>query len=173
MIHDCTNEDDKENAEDDALWQEFMRSVKPLDNARNVVTPTPPKVKQFLPDRQDDSLSLIRQVTPSPLPQKQIKKLRTQRIAIEASLDLHGYRIEAAHKAVEQFIHQALRQQIRCLEIITGRGNAARGTGQLRMMLPQWLQESSLQQLILHVEPNPATHGGSFLILLRRNKNNS
>lgn len=177
MIHDKNNEFDDElsgdEKADEALWREFMRSVKPLDDARNVMVPTPPKVKKFLPDRADDALPAMRSVTPSPLPQKQVKKLRTQRIAIEATLDLHGYRVEAAHKAVEQFMHQALRQQIRCLEIITGRGDAERGTGQLRALLPQWLKEAGFRHAILHIEPNPATRGGSFLILLRRNKNNS
>lgn len=173
MIHDWDDDcEDEDDAADEALWQEFMRSVKPLRRSKEVIKPTPPSIKTVLPKNIREDLPVMRDVTPSPLPQRQVKKLRTQRIAIEARIDLHGYRLDAAHQAVEQFIHNAMRSQMRCLEIITGKGNPDKGTGQLRLMVPQWLQESALQPMILHVEPNPASRGGSLLILLRRHKHN-
>lgn len=171
-MHDWENGYEDEDENDEILWQELMRSVKPLQKDKETVTPTPPRIKDVLPKYAREELPEMRRVTPSPLPQKQVKKLRTQRIAIEARLDLHGYRMEAAQNAVLQFIRDAMRQQIRCLEIITGRGDAERGTGLLRHKVPEWLREPSVQPMILHVEPNPASRGGALLVLLRRNKNN-
>lgn len=172
MIHDWDDEYEEDHEADEAAWQEFMRSVKPLAKKKDVITATPPRIRNVLPQNDRDDLPAMRRVTPSPLPQKQVKKLRTQRIAIEAHLDLHGYRVEAAHQAVQSFIRQALHNQMRCLEIITGKGNADRGTGLLRQLVPEWLNEPQIRTMILHIEPNPASRGGSLLILLRRHKNN-
>lgn len=164
MSHD---EDD----DDDALWAELIRSVKPLPRAKEVVMPEPPRRKAVTRPRDDNPLIPVKQVTPSPLPQRQIKKLKTQRIAIEAQLDLHGYTVQRAHEAVNRFIHNAIRHEMRCLEIITGRGDLERGTGQLKRMVPEWLRDPAIGPMILHAELNPVSRGGSLLVLLRRSRN--
>ena len=104
-------------------------------------------------------------VTKSPLPAKQVRKLRSQKIPIEATLDLHGMTLERAHKAVHSFLARARKNHVRCVEIVTGKGNPERGTGQLKRNLPLWLEQ---EPQILHTEEKPQSRGGSFLIMLRR-----
>lgn len=165
------NEDD----DDLAVWLEMIRSVKPLTRGSNVATPEN-KPRKFTLKNIGRARDMLREfplekraVTPSPLPQRQVKKMRSQQIPVEARLDLHGVYVEQARIRVTQFIHQAVLQEIRHLEIITGRGNPDEGTGQLRRLVPLWLKDSPFNTLILHVEPNPTTRGGSLLVLLRRN----
>ncbi|MDB5478057.1 MAG: Smr family protein, partial [Alphaproteobacteria bacterium] len=62
----------------------------------------------------------------------------------------------------------AVHNELRCVEIVTGRGSPERGTGQLKRMLPLWLQDGGIRPFILHIDENPASRGGSYLVLLRR-----
>lgn len=159
--------------DDDDIWLEHIKTVKPLRHRSGPkVTPEPKRIK----------LSAIKQYQPdvprferraSPLPGKQIKKLKTQQFAIEAKLDLHGFTVDNAHQSLERFLAHALRMELRCLEIITGRGNPHLGTGQLRRLVPLWLETSSVRNAILHIDVNPASRGGSLLILLRRTKSDN
>jgi DNA-nicking Smr family endonuclease len=154
---------------EDDLWREVTKTIKPLKNDKPVVTRVI-KVKkaiinspEFVPDNAPKNL-------PSPLPQKQLKKLRQKKIPVEASIDLHGMVIEKAHQSARRFLQNAFKNQLRCVEVITGRGDPLRGTGLLKRELPHWLAEPALRALVLHYEENPASRGGSYLIMLRRNK---
>jgi DNA-nicking Smr family endonuclease len=155
--------------DEDNLWREVTKTIKPLKNKKPVVTPVIKVRKaviasqEFIPDALPKNVS-------SPLAQKQIKKLRQKKIPVEGSIDLHGMVIEKAHQAAKRFLQDAFKNQLRCVEVITGRGDPLRGTGLLKRELPIWLVEPNLRAIILHCEENPASRGGSYLIMLRRNK---
>lgn len=160
-------------SEEDDHWLEEIRTVKPLKIKKPVVTSviklkkpvvsshimTPPAIRR-----------LENQHPASPLPQKRLKQLRQQKIPVEASIDLHGLVISKAHQTVQRFLINAYRNELRCVEIITGKGNPLIGTGLLKREFPQWLADPSLRMIILHYEENPLSRGGSFLVMLRRNK---
>ena len=158
--------------DDNELWQKVIETVKPL---RKTATQLPAKksaakkkaVVPRAPIQQKPAERMIKQ--PQPLPQKQVKKLRQQKISIEGRIDLHGYYVSDAHDVLTAFMRQAHMRGWRCVEIITGRGNPERGTGQLKRLVPLWL-EGMGGISILHVEPNPVSRGGSYLVLLRRRK---
>ncbi len=159
--------------DDDAHWKELVKTVKPLKNRKSIVTPVikakRPVVKSY--DHMPAVLEKFEHRQPaSPLPQKRLKQLRQQKIPIDASIDLHGHTIENAHIALQNFFYRAVRNQLKCIEIITGRGDPIRGTGQLRRLVPIWLNEPLIRQAIVHIEENQHTRGGSLLVLLRRNK---
>ena len=64
-------------------------------------------------------------------------RLRTGRLAPERTLDLHGRTAHAAFHALAAFLHRAQADRVRCVEIITGRGEGAGGV--IRRELPLWL----------------------------------
>jgi len=158
-------------SEDDDLqaWLDIIRTVKPITGKKRF-TPEPKKIKRLRPVATEINLDDFRSVTPSPLPQKQVRKLRQQKFPVEKRLDLHGMTVEKAHVAVDNFVKTAVHNKLRCIEIITGKGDPALGRGELRRNLPIWLHDTAIKHFILHVEPNPLSRGGSFLIMLRRTK---
>lgn len=156
--------------EDDDIWQEEAKTIKPLKKIKPVMTSTPVVKKPVIRERafQEPKTEPGKRASGS-IPQKRIKQLKQQKIPIEATLDLHGMTMIRAHDAVQRFILSAWKNEYRCIEVITGIGKLE-GTGQLKRFFPLWIQEPSLNQYILHLEINPVSRGGSYLVLLRRNK---
>jgi DNA-nicking Smr family endonuclease len=158
--------------DEDELWNEVKKTVKPLKNPRPVVTPVVKLRKPVVLPRVDIAPRdrLQERAVASPLPKKRLKQLRQQKVPVEGNLDLHGMTIDKAHQAVKRFLLNSYRNQLRCVEIITGKGDPLRGTGLLKREFPQWLAGPDLRLIILHYEENPTSRGGAFLVMLRRNK---
>ncbi len=64
-------------------------------------------------------------------------RFRTGRLAPSRTLDLHGHTVQRAHDALHAFLRTAHAEGLRCVEIVTGRGQ--REDGALRRELPHWL----------------------------------
>jgi len=77
-------------------------------------------------------------------------------------LDLHGFTAARAHHAVSHFIERAHAEQLRCVEIITGKGEV------LAREVPLWLNAPALRRLILAMAHPHAANTGSVRVLLRR-----
>lgn len=54
--------------------------------------------------------------------QKLQKKLRRGELPIEEELDLHGYTVQEARSAIQDFLHECKRQGIRYIRIVHGKG---------------------------------------------------
>jgi len=66
----------------------------------------------------DDVLFFAR----SGIQQKICKKLKRGDLPIEEELDLHGYTVNEAKTAIQDFLHECKRQHIRYIRIIHGKG---------------------------------------------------
>jgi DNA-nicking Smr family endonuclease len=98
-------------------------------------------------------------------------RLRTGRLAPERTLDLHGRTAHAAFQALAAFLHRAQADRVRCVEIVTGRGEGAAG-GVIRRELPLWLNLAALRPLVLGAAyPHPANLGAVRLLLRRPPRN--
>ena len=96
-------------------------------------------------------------------------RLRGGRLAPARTLDLHGKTAQAAFHALERFLVSAHAEQLRCVEVITGRGSGESG-GVIKRELPMWLNLPRLRPLVLAAtHPHPA-NPGSTRVLLRRQK---
>jgi DNA-nicking Smr family endonuclease len=90
-------------------------------------------------------------------------------------LDLHGMTAQHAFAALRAFLRAAHADRVRCVEIVTGRGNGE-GTGVLRRELPLWLNLPEIRPMVLaaaHPHTSSAMHShaanpGSVRLLLRR-----
>ena len=96
-----------------------------------------------------------------------VRKLRRGVWAIQAELDLHGLRRDAAREALGAFMRQAERSGLRCVRVIHGKGNGAPGREPvLKGKVKGWLVQR--QEVIAFAQARAADGGhGALLVLLR------
>ncbi len=59
----------------------------------------------------------------------------------EASLDLHGMRVDDARRALGRFLDQSLKARRRCVRIIHGKGRRSGGQPVIKQRVNQWLPQ--------------------------------
>ena len=96
-------------------------------------------------------------------------RLRTGKLAVGRTLDLHGRTAQHAFHALQAFLLRAHADRVRCVEVITGRGSGEAG-GVIRRELPLWLNLPPLRPLVLAVTHPHAANVGSVRLLLRKPK---
>ncbi len=96
-------------------------------------------------------------------------KFRGGKMTPVRTLDLHGKTAQVAFAALERFLVEAYADQVRCVEVITGRGAGETG-GVIRRELPMWLNLPRLRPLVLAVAHPHARNLGSVRVLVRRRK---
>lgn len=113
----------------------------------------------------------------APLDLKSRRRLKRGQHALDATLDLHGMTQQAAHGRLIQFLMQAQSGGARYVLVITGKGKAANpDTGErgiLRRMVPNWLSDSALSDIVSGFDEAHFSHGGSgaLYVRLRRQRN--
>lgn len=176
-----------------ALWQAAMRGVAPLRDApaqplpalSDPVTPDPPAAApqnhatpQRPPPLRAPALLPITTDRIPGLDKASAGRLKRGKLPIEARLDLHGMTQDEAHRRLDRFIAAATRDGLRCVLVITGKGQRSLADrdadtgGILRAAVPRWLNEAALRPLILAFTHAQQRDGGAgaLYILLRRQR---
>lgn len=65
-----------------------------------------------------------------------------RKLPVERRLDLHGYTVEAARQRLDAFVRQALRDGVRKILVVHGKGSHAGSRGVLRDMVKDYFQRS-------------------------------
>lgn len=132
--------------------------------------------KPFLPAYQPPT-------SPAPVPDKAVdpaihKKVRRGRIEIDGTIDLHGMTQVEAREALHRYIGARVASGDRTILVITGKGiktdndyiAAMSERGILRTMLPIWLSEPGLSNLVSGWSLAARGHGGegAWYVRLRR-----
>ncbi len=190
------------------LWRAVVKDARPLARSRGKIIPVPepvsapetphqtkitpvPKPVSSVPRTRSIS-ELIRATPAAPPPLTGLDRRTSQRLArgqieTEARLDLHGFRQGEAQPALLNFLARSRAQGLRCVLVITGKGESpfARHTlhstryheatdhsGILRGALPQWLGDAQFRVLVAGFQPAHPRHGGggAFYIWLRKRK---
>lgn len=189
---DNENNDSDLSPEDQDLWAESMRDVKPLPGRRPVKSQQktkqsgkkkkqPASRETVLPDRKPQNPA---RPQGRELDGRTEERFRRGKMPIEARLDLHGMRQAEAREALERFILSAHANGKRCVLVITGRGMRGRDKekdwweerpGVLKRRLPGWLSSPALRDIVLKTYPARPRHGGAgaFYLYLRRRRNKS
>ena len=115
------------------------------------------------------------------LPNKD-KKFNKKKIFETRSIDLHGYTLEQANKAIEDFINKAFLENVNKLIVVTGKGihsdnekdpYVSKELGILKYSVPEFISNrTSLMSMINEITDAKIEDGGSgaFYIFLKRNK---
>jgi DNA-nicking Smr family endonuclease len=96
-----------------------------------------------------------------------VKRLRRGVWSIQAACDLHGLRRDDAREALAGFLREALRQGLRCVRVVHGKGNGSPGRAPvLRGKVRAWLVQKD--EVIAFTQARAADGGtGALLVLLR------
>ena len=115
------------------------------------------------------------------LPNKD-KKFNKKKIFETRSIDLHGYTLEQANKAIEDFINKAFLENVNKLIVVTGKGihsdnekdpYVSKELGILKYSVPEFISNNtSLMSMINEITDAKIEDGGggAFYIFLKRNK---
>lgn len=96
-----------------------------------------------------------------------VRKLRRGVWAIQAQLDLHGLRRDEAREQLAMFLREAVRQGLRCVRVIHGKGLGSPGREPvLKSKVRNWLVQKN--EVVAFVQARPSDGGaGALLVLLR------
>lgn len=186
-----------------ALWDLVTQSVRPLHQkpaapgpASPSAPPAAPAPSMSTPARRDAGPRKA-PVAPSPpgrpraAPAETLdgswdKRLASQRLLPDRTIDLHGLSADAARHLLYRQVSHAEAAGERILLVITGKGHmpgpapadlmpglapVARPRGAIRVSLPRWLGEDGLSHRIAAVRRAHPRHGGAgavYLVLKRR-----
>lgn len=175
--------------EERQLWLKVAESVSPIKAVRRIAAkpkaqPKPPP-EPAAPPAADEPASpaparkpiKVRPSKPGPVvpvtvslakphlaavERKTERKLARGAVDIDARLDLHGLRQDAAHRALRAFIVGAQSRGARIVLVITGKGRSGEGdeAGVLRRAVPRWLEAPDLRPLVVGVSVAHRSHGG-------------
>ncbi len=109
---------------------------------------------------------------------KDRKRISRNPELIDSRLDLHGMRQREAHSALRSFLLSCASRGYRHVLVITGKGVTAERQrdhfmeerGVLRRLVPQWLAEPELRNLVVSYAASHIRHGGdgALYVKLRR-----
>jgi DNA-nicking Smr family endonuclease len=165
------------------LFREAMADIEPLrTNLADTSAPKPrpllieqppePKPLRDFADVLVETHDVLEFCRPG-IQHRVFHELRRGRIIPEASLDLHGYRVEEARKALPRFLDLAQARGLRCIRIIHGKGKGSAGQQPiLKQRVNQWLPQS---QAVLAFCSAPRWDGGTgatYVLLARSPQEN-
>ena len=169
MIKKITDKDKED-------WENFLNNKKIIFNKNPVKKKD---IKNPDKDKQDWENFLNNK---EKIPNKDLihkKNIRYEKIK---KIDLHGYTIEEANKAIEQFIQKCFEESITKIIVITGKGLRSKNVENpylskdlsiLKYSVPEFIEKNkSLTRLIIETTDAKIEDGGSgaFYIYLK-NKN--
>ena len=169
MIKKITDKDKED-------WENFLNNKKKNLNKNSVKKKN---INNLEKDKQDWENFLN---TKEKIPNKDFvykKKIRYEKIK---KIDLHGYTIEEANEAIEQFIQKCFDENVTKIIVITGKGLRSKNVENpylskdlsiLKYSVPEFIENNrSLTQFIIETTDAKIEDGGSgaFYIYLK-NKN--
>jgi DNA-nicking Smr family endonuclease len=168
------------NEADQALWAHYTRQVTPLAGKDSPSAPPPPPDPPAPPLRsvvkpRTAATGPVRRNTPvlavgdqpSGLDKSTWGRFRSGKLSVARTLDLHGMTAQRAHLALIGFLRSAHADQVRVVEVVTGRGSGETG-GVIRRELPLWLNLPDIRPMILGASHPHPLNPGSVRLILRR-----
>ena len=158
-------------------WENF------LNNKKKIINKNPEKKKNIKnpdKDRQDweNFLNNKEKISDKDFVHKKI--IRNEKIK---KIDLHGYTIEEANKAIEKFIQKCFDENVTKIIVITGKGLRSKNVENpylskdlsiLKYSVPEFIENNkSLTQFIIEITDAKIEDGGSgafYIYLKNRNK---
>ena len=163
---------------DQAEWTTYARLLRPMPGRHAPSLPDMPpppsapapasrmmQAAPHTPPPLATGLSVGHQ--PGGLDNSSWNRFRSGKLPSMRTLDLHGRTAQRAFHALHHFLHSAHADHVRCVEVITGRGQGEHG-GILRRELPLWLNLPALRPLVLAATYPHPSNPGAVRLLLRR-----
>ena len=162
---------------DREVWARFAVQIAPLSGRAGAGLPDPPPAARNAQARQTIFATAAKARTvaaplcvgsqPGGLDKATWQRFRSGKLTAARRLDLHGMTADRAFHALVAFLRTSHADQIRCVEVVTGRGSGETG-GVIRRELPHWLNLPQIRPLILAAAHPHALNPGSVRLILRR-----
>jgi len=164
--------------EEAELWARVAATIRPLSRVKNDLQPINKQTKPVT-HRSAKPAPSTRQIVQSRPPSERTldgswdKSLRAGSVEPDRVLDLHGMNLDAAWRAIDRGLEQAIARGDRVLLLITGHhrpGDPPVERGRIRAAVHDWLEASRHSPNIAAVRDAHRRHGGggSLYIVLRR-----
>jgi len=154
--------------------EEALPGVRPLTDRDKIVPPPPPQSAVRVPpvepvrfDRVRSDGDHLEGVAPG-VDRRHLRRLRRGELAAQLEIDLHGLRREPARQALRRALGEAIRQEMRCVLVVHGRGRGSSGPPVLRAALVEWLGEPPHGPHVMAFASSARLAGGATYVLLRR-----
>jgi DNA-nicking Smr family endonuclease len=100
-----------------------------------------------------------------------MEKLRRGTFSVQKILDLHGYSVNDAYELFQTFIRDSVREGLKCVKIIHGRGLKSKGVPVLKEHLKTWIIKAMHRKWVLAFSNALMNDGGpgAAYILLKKN----
>jgi DNA-nicking Smr family endonuclease len=160
-------------------WENFLKSKKPSPNKEDVKKKnlSDKKIIKILDKDKQDWENFLK--NEEKMPNKDFVKKKNIRYEKIKKIDLHGYTIEEANKAVEQFIQKCFYESVTKVIVITGKGLRSKNVENpylskdlsiLKYSVPEFIESNiSLTKMIIETTDAKIEDGGSgaFYIYLK------
>ncbi|TQV79980.1 hypothetical protein FKG95_14240 [Denitrobaculum tricleocarpae] len=155
--------------DEEALSRKPSEKPKPR---KSESSPQLPLRAQNTPAPPHGRAELLAHGSTAGLDRRNAERLKRGKMAIEATLDLHGMSQAQAHGALNRFIQRSEAAGLRCVLVITGKGIAKESGGVLRNQVPNWLNEPGNRERIIAFNYAQQSHGGTgaLYVLLKRRR---
>jgi DNA-nicking Smr family endonuclease len=160
-------------------WENFLKSKKPSPNKEDVKKKnlSDKKIIKILDKDKQDWENFLK--NEEKMPNKDFVKKKNIRYEKIKKIDLHGYTIEEANKAVEQFIQKCFYESVTKVIVITGKGLRSKNVENpylskdlsiLKYSVPEFIESNiSLTKMIIETTDAKIEDGGSgaFYVYLK------
>lgn len=155
---------DSHKKTDNSEWDAYKQGVEPLKDREPAIIPAykMPQRKQIQTPQNEEPMPIVHRGSGG-------RPTKPQQ-----SLDLHGCTEANVYFVVENFVQHCIARNIRCVLIITGKGNPSLiGGFCLNEEVPRFLKSDKMKSFVVSITHAPQHLGGSgaFVVGLRaRNK---
>ncbi|TNF35053.1 MAG: DNA mismatch repair protein MutS [Gammaproteobacteria bacterium] len=168
-----------EKDDDKNIFREAMADVTPLSHDRVSLRPRPKTIKRRKTGQTPDIADTLSDdfIPPCgeflefmrPGVQKSLlKQMRTGRMVVEDSLDLHGLMRDAARKTLLEFITRSQARNYKIVCVVHGKGyNSEDGRPVLKAMVNKWLQNIDAVLAFTTAQPRDGGTGAVYVLLKR------
>jgi DNA-nicking Smr family endonuclease len=174
---------------DSDLFSEAMADVNPIDFNKISATnkPSSPNAARYRNEEQDTITALhmliseghgfIVSQTPEYMESANpgvsaeiLRRLHQGRYAIQDFIDLHGLRVHEAKPVLERFIKQSIKNSLRAVLVVHGRGLTSPQEPVLKEKVFLWLTRGPLRKWVIALTSARSCDGGAgaIYVLLRR-----
>ncbi len=97
-----------------------------------------------------------------------MEKLRKGEFSVQKTLDLHGCSIDSAGELFQTFIKEAVREGLKCVKIIHGRGLKSKGMPVLKEHLKTWIIKAMHRKWVIafsNALMNDGGPGATYILL--------
>ena len=147
---------------DKKIWNFYtsnLNSIKKID-----------KSKKFNNKNNSEKSKVLKLNIYFTLDSKTKRKLNSNKLAIDATIDLHGKTEIQAFEIIKNFIKNSNFNELKSIIIITGKGS--NNQGKLKLKTPLWLKGKELSKFVVGFEIMPNNQGGDGALFVKlKNKN--